>query len=151
MPFRVKHPYAPRPTRFRGVVEYEGYRMKRYTLTLPGEPFDDARFQSGRGLALSAVPEPAVTDERPGVGFVIEHQGRGMDYVTVAWWDRENELSLRIIVGDDAGWRPARSESICVWDLEVLKAERDLYAEAVLGGARANVEAYLARAMPDVA
>lgn len=146
MTFRVQHPYAPRVVRARGLVSHWGYRLKRYTLHLEGEPFRDPLFQGGRGLALSALPEPAVTDERPGVGIVLEHQGRGLDYVILAWWDRENELPLRIIVGDDTGWRPARdSESVCVWDLDVLHAERDLYVETVLGPKGPDVEAYLSR------
>jgi hypothetical protein len=144
--FQVRHPYAPRPTRFRGVVEYEGFRMKRYSIALPGETFDEARFASGRGLALSAVPEPAVTPDRPGVGIVIEHQGRDADYVVVAWWDRENELPVRVIVGDDSGWRPARGgESFCVWDLAVLAAERDLYVRTVLAPGGPDLDAYLSR------
>jgi hypothetical protein len=146
MTFRVQHPFAPRPTRARGIVEYEGgWRLKRYTIALPGEPFDEGRFAAGRGLALSALPEPAVTPSRPGVGVVIEHQGREADYVVLAWWDRENELPVRVIVGDEAGWRPARDgESFCVWDLAVLAAERDAYVRTVLAPGAPGDAAYLA-------
>lgn len=145
--FRVAHPYEPRPVTFRGVVEHRGYRLKRYTIALPGVPFAEGVFRSGRGLTLSAVPEPAVTGERPGVGFLVEHQGRGVDYVILAWWDRENELPFRIVVGDGDVWRPSReSESLCVWDLQVAAAERDAYVETVLTPGGGGVEAYLARA-----
>ncbi|BDG04828.1 hypothetical protein [Anaeromyxobacter oryzae] len=146
MPFRVTRPYAPRPVAYRGVVEHLGYRLKRYSIWLPGETFAEARFRAGRGLALSAVPEPAVTAERPGVGFLVEHQGRDMDFVVVAWWDRENELPVRIIVCDEhGGWRPARDESFCVWDLQVIAAERDAYVETVLTPGGGGVEGYLGR------
>lgn len=146
MTFRVEHPYAPRPVAFRGVLEYRGYRLKRYTVTLPGATFDEGIFRTGRGLALSAVPEPAVTAERPGVGFVIEHQGRTQDYLVLAWWDRENELPVRVIIGDEHGWRPAReSESFCVWDLQIVAAEREAYVAEVLAAGGGGLEAYLAR------
>jgi hypothetical protein len=146
MSFRVAFPYQPRPIEFRGVIEHRGYRLKRYTITLPGAAFAEGVFRSGRGLTLSAVPEPAVTEERPGVGFVIEHQGRGVDYVILAWWDRENELPIRVVVGDGDVWRPAReSEFVCVWDLQVVAAERDVYVATVLTPGGGGVEAYLAR------
>ncbi|HTN54094.1 MAG TPA: hypothetical protein VML50_16925 [Anaeromyxobacter sp.] len=144
MTFRPAHPHAPRPIRFRGLVEHLGFRLKRYTVTLPGAALDEPIFSGGRGLALSALPEPAVTPERPGVGFVIEHQGRGLDHVVLAWWDREDELPVRVIVGDDAGWRPAREESFSVFDLEVMAAERDAYVAAVLAPGGGGVERYLA-------
>jgi hypothetical protein len=147
MDFRVEFPYLPRPVAYRGLVEHLGFRLKRYCITLPGETFDEGRFRAGRGLALSAVPEPAVTAERPGVGFLVEHQGREEDVVLVAWWDRENELPVRIIVcHEQGGWRPAREESFCVWDLQVIAAERDLYVETVLTPGGGGLEAYLGRA-----
>jgi hypothetical protein len=41
-----------------------------------------------------------------------------------------------------ATWRPAReSESVCVWDLEVIWLERQAYVQTVLGGG--DVEGYL--------
>ena len=72
------------------------------------------------------------------MGFVIEHQAIGIDYLVLAWWDRENELPLRIFVRErdaQAAWRTARGgESVCVWDLEVIGAERDAYIATVLDG-----------------
>jgi hypothetical protein len=85
-------------------------------------------------LALESFPKVAVTPRRPGVALLIRHQGRTADYVVLGWWDNENELPLRVFVRDPrTGWRPARgSESVCVWDLEVLWAERNAYVAAVL-------------------
>lgn len=148
MTFRVSRPYEPRPVKYHGVIEHLGYRLKRYAIWLPGETFAEGRFRAGRGLVLSAVAEPAVTAQRPGVGFLVEHQGRDADYVTLAWWDRENELPTRVIVCEEhGGWRPARdAESFCVWDLQIIAAERDAYVETVLTPGGGGVEAYLQRA-----
>jgi len=62
-----------------------------------------------------------------------------MWYTVLCWWDRENELPIRVWVAEQDGgapvWRTARdSESVCVWDLEVIWEERQAYVETVLGG-----------------
>jgi hypothetical protein len=137
------------------VEPFAGYRIKLYSISADGAPISWPAFADGLRLALGALPRPAVTPERPGVGFVIAHKGRG-DYAVLAWWDRENELPLRVFVrpvGAGARWRPAReSESVCVWDLEVVAHERDAYVETVLGpGAHDKVRAYLDRALGEAA
>jgi len=44
-----------------------------------------------------------------------------------------------------SGWRPANdSESVCVWDLEVLWRERQAYVATVLRPGGSDIEAYLA-------
>lgn len=123
------HPYEPRRIRFHEVREHRGWRIKVYSIVYDAAAPDWARFHKGRELALAALPEAEGEAGRPGVGFAIAHQGRNADYFVLGWWDRENELPLRIFVREGGeGWRPARgSESICVWDLQVLWFERDAY------------------------
>ena len=134
------HPYSPRPIRFHGLVTHEGWVLKRYTVTLASADTESAtdwsEFTRGRELAFAELPAPARTAVRPGVGFVIEHRGAGADYVVLGWWDRENELPVRIMVRDQqpgSTWRPAGpSESFCVWDLQVISFERDAYVTTML-------------------
>ncbi|MGC3996629.1 MAG: hypothetical protein QM767_03495 [Anaeromyxobacter sp.] len=147
MSFRVHHPFRARPTAYRGLFELAGgFKLRRYTLTLPGASFDESRFARGVDLALAALPAPAVTAERPGVGFMIEHQGRDADYVVVAWWDRENELAMRTFTRAGMAWREARDgEGLDVWNLRIVTAERDAYVADVLTHGGHGVEAYLAR------
>jgi hypothetical protein len=138
-------PYAPRATTFAGLLQQGGWRLRHWKIVYGERPIDAARFEGGRHLALAALPEPAVAPDRPGVGLLIEHQGNGADYVVLGWWDRENELPLRVFVRDGAAWRPAQgSESVCVWDLEVIARERDTYVRCLLGPTGPDVEAYLA-------
>ena len=140
--------YAPRPVQFAGLVEHAGYRLKQYTIVYSG-PFREADFTAGLRLAVAGLPAQAVTAERPGAGFVIAHQGNGADYVVLGWWDRENELPLKVFVRlqtPDGTWRPARgAESVCVWDLEVIWFEREEYVRTVLAGG--DVDGYLAQRM----
>lgn len=140
-------PYAPRASAFHGVIERSGHRLKAYSVRYGDEPFEWDAYADGVDLALGALPEPRPAQGRPGLGFVIVHRGRGADYVVLAWWDRENELPVRVFVREEGDWRPARGgESFCVWDLEIVARERDAWVETVLAGdGEAGAEAYLAR------
>lgn len=140
-------PFAPRPTTFHGVRRAGDWRLKTWSVVGDGAPVDWDTFAGGIALAERALPQPAVAEGRPGVGFLIAHQGRTANYTVLAWWDRENELPLRVFVDTDKrgdGWRTNRAdESVCVWDLEILWAERQAYVDTVLRAGGGSVEAYL--------
>jgi hypothetical protein len=119
-----------------------------HAITLPGEAIDVDQFECGLDLARAALPQPPQAPGRFGIGFVICHQGRGMDYLVLCWWSRENELPMRVFVraGDpQAQWRAAEAEeSICVWDIEVIGRERDAFVQTVLAQqGPVDPEAYL--------
>ena len=120
--------------------------LKRYSIVYGPSPFDAERFAGSRALITSCLPSPARIAGRPGIGFMIDHQGRNVDYAVLAWWDRENELPIRVFVRDAGSevWRAAvGSESVCVWDLQVIWAERQLYVRTVLGPEEAGgLDAY---------
>jgi len=141
-------PYRPRRVSFRGVRVREGYSIKMYTIVHDDSPLVAEHFADGLALARAELPQPPNADGRPGVGFLILHQGRGVDYVVLAWWDRENELPLRIFIRDETAWRPARGgESVCVWDLRVIWHEREAYVSTVLSGRDGAIDDYLARSL----
>ena len=136
-------PYAPRPVEYRGIVERAGHRLKHYGVRYGPDPLELERYREGLELALAELPEAAPENGRPGLGFVIMHRGRAAGYVVLAWWDRENELPVRVFLREEGPWRPARGgESFCVWDLEIMAHERDAYVATVLAG---EPEGYLAR------
>ncbi|MFQ5562827.1 MAG: isochorismatase [Parvularculaceae bacterium] len=143
-------PYRPRETAFIGVGDYGGWRLKRYAIRRPGDSIDRARFEEGFKEALDALPRPATTPSRPGVGFVIFHPGAAMLYVVLCWWENENELVIHTFVTErapGAEWRDGGDDySFCVWDLEVIWAERRLYVETVLReSGPPDIEGYLSR------
>jgi len=143
------HPYAPRPIRFEGLARpVKGWTIKRYGIAYGDAPVDWSGFVPALSLAEAALPMPDVESGRPGLGFVIAHQGRTGDYLVLAWWDHENELPLRIWVRRDRAeaWRPAEhGESVCVWDLEVIWAERQAWVEAMMAPPGPDRHAYLSR------
>jgi len=149
--FAVSETYVDRPTRFAGIHTHDGWRLKMYDIVYGSEPLDEAAYEDGMALVHEILPRPAVTRVRPGVGLIIRHQGRGVHYLVLCWWDRENELPIRVWVketGPKGTWRPASAsggESICVWDMQVIEHERRAYIEHVLARPDApDVDGYLA-------
>lgn len=129
-------PYEPRPITLLDMLRHRDWALKVYSIVYGGGRADPSRFDEGRRMALESLPIPAVIPGRPGVGFIVQHQGRNVDYLVLGWWDRDNELPLRVFVRDQTdreGWRAARgSESVCVWDLQVIWAEREAYVSTVM-------------------
>jgi len=145
-------PFQPRWVEPAGTLRLCGQALKVYRIAsadrlAAGVDWD--AFDASEPLIESALPEPDHGAGRPGVGFLIHHAGEGptgrLDYAVLAWWDRENELPLRIWLDDGDGYRAATGgESVCVWDLGVMAFERDAYVETLLAP-RPDREAYLER------
>lgn len=127
--------YEPRSLAHLGNQQVAGYWLKTYAIVYGDGPMESDKFEPAWRFAEAGLPQPAVANGRPGVGFAIMHQGRTADYFILCWWDNENELPIRVFVRDGQGWRPAAgSESICVWDLRVIWWEREAYVNSVLAG-----------------
>ena len=132
MPAFAPVPYEPRPARFAGVEAHAGWRLKRYTITLPGVALNEPVHAQGRLAACAHLPQPAATPARAGLGFVIDHQavdaaGGPVHYTVLCWWDRANELFTRTLVCglETAGmWREGVGAP-CVWDLRIVWHERN--------------------------
>jgi hypothetical protein len=150
--FAVSEPFSPRPVMTRGVRDVKGYRLKEYAILYGQDRLSIGQFELGLPAVFGALPQPAVTRTRPGAGILILHQGRGARYIVLGWWDNENELPLKIWTQPrdacGAPWLPATtSQSVCVWDLELLNFERNAYVERVLSCTGApDVESYLTAA-----
>jgi hypothetical protein len=140
--------FATRPVEFHRIREVGDWRLKLYSIRYGDAAIDWQFFAGGLALAEAALPRPAAVNGRAGVGFLIAHRGKTAAYLVLGWWDQENELPLRVFVRayDTAEWRPARDgESVCVWDLEVIWAEREAYVSTMLASDRPDTSAYLDR------
>jgi enamine deaminase RidA (YjgF/YER057c/UK114 family) len=155
VPFVRAKRFEERSTRFQGVIGHDGWRLKRYDITLDGEPVPQASFRDGISAALALLPRPATTPDRPGVGFLICHRGAHACYVVLCWWDNQNELLQHVLVrfdSDHSRWIDAEGRfSFCVWDLEVMWHERESFVRHVLTpSAGPEVERYLEDAWESV-
>ena len=127
--------YKPRLCAYLGESRVRGYRLKTYSIVPKKVRFELNRFEPAIQLATGALPQPAVTPSRPGVGLLIFHQGATGDYIVMSWWDNENEMPTRVFVRESNTWRSAaESESFCVWDLKVMWHEREAYVQTLLAG-----------------
>lgn len=142
--------FVERPTCFAGSRKHRGWRLKVYDIRRRDEPIEEGPYGVALEKLLEQLPEPAITTDRPGVGFIIRHQGHEFQYAVLCWWDSQDELVLRILVrkrqDSSATWGPpTAAQSICVYDLSVIWFERNAYIEHVLAPQDGpNVDAYFA-------
>jgi hypothetical protein len=124
--------YRPRRTTFDDVRELEGWRLKVYSIVYGTSVMEWTVYDDVWPLIRSALPQPAVTPCRPGVGFFIAHTGRGVHYAVLGWWDNENELPIRLFVREFGD--------------KVIAHERDVYVAQVLSKPdQPDLEGYLYR------
>ena len=116
-------------------VAQRGYRLKAYAVACQGRAFDQGRFEPAIAELSQRLPIPSSDSGCPGVGFLILHQGLTADYAILAWWDQQNELPIHVLVNDSTGWRAANAhESFCVYEMEILWFERNLWVSTALAG-----------------
>ena len=140
-------PYSPRTYRFHGVLALGGWRVKCYGLWhADREEPGPAAWDEAVGLA-GGVLERAASG---GLGFVVLHRGRDGDYLLVDWWSDEDVLNHRLLLRrpGERTFREPREASwtACVWELELIGAERRAWIETAMAG---RPERYLERRAPD--
>ena len=116
----LKTPYQCRPIRFLELVEHRGWRIKLYGIRYGGsrvEP-DEILVESARRQVLDALPLPAVTDQRYGVGFLIIHQGQHNNWFLLDWWFEQEILKQKLFYSppsDSTTHRTSRSRPACLY------------------------------------
>ena len=147
---RIDVPYRPRPLRFMRLEQLGDWRLKLYSIALPGKTPRPELVDATLSLAPHVFPHPAVSDDRYGVGLVIVHDAATFGIALYYWWQSANELHQRIYTSplDD----PARLTKLldpaagCVWEMGILDFERRAWIDDVLanpGGP--DLERYLSR------
>jgi hypothetical protein len=64
--------------------------------------------------------------------FAIFHEGIQYPYLILAWWSNDNELFNSVSVLTEQGWQENHQlYSFCIFDLEVIWAERNIFIETV--------------------
>lgn len=137
--------YRDRTIRPQGSTTIANWRLKVYDINCPNTPADPADYQGALNLLAALLPQPPVTRNRIGMGFIIAHPGAKMRYLVGCWWDNQNELVTRVFVCPPGGeWQPAGDAySFCVWDLEVMWFERNRWVDYVLTDGRRDPEGYM--------
>ncbi|CNI70487.1 isochorismatase family hydrolase [Yersinia massiliensis] len=137
-------PYLPRAITPAGITILNQWQLKRYVIRYSQAQGATPDYTSAYQLVAQWLPTEAETVNRPGVGLVIEHQGKTLNYLIVGWWDNENEMRVKVWVQEQGIWRAARDESFCVWDLQVMAFERDAFVDTLLQNTP-DIPAYMNR------
>jgi hypothetical protein len=105
-----------------------------------------------QGYAASVLREPPQPEDH-GVGFLILHYGMDGDYLLVSQWYDANMLKHWVRgaetgAGGSVTFAPLVQRDLiaCVWELEVIKFERDAWVRTVLARGRldqAGLDAYV--------
>ncbi len=146
MPFT---PFEPRYVTPLGLWQVDDWRMKAYGLTLADGVPRASLVEQAQSVVADALPDPAVTEDRYGVGFAIVHEGEDADYVLVDHWFGENMLRNQVFwrrAHEPALWpAPREGPTVCVWELAILAHERQAWIDEVLQPSSGGLTAYLDR------
>ncbi len=81
---------------------------------------------------LAEVKRTKNIDWSSTAAFAIFHQAVATSYLVLAWWGNDNELFTDVSVNEGYGWlHDPNKYSFCVWDLEIMWAERNFFIELV--------------------
>lgn len=149
-------PYRPRRIRFVRLEEARGWRLKLYNILHHSKETSEALLAAASDTALAFLPQPAITPERYGVGFIAVHQGSSYDFLTVAYWTYETELKSQTYMRPSSGsylLEPVSGSELAadVWDLRLLAFEREAWVATVLRPDRGDLDAYLRRTLEEEA
>lgn len=151
---QLRGPYQTRPIRFLEVMEQQDWRLKIYGIRAQK---GDAGFLPGAEVVARAkshmagvLPQPAVTYDRYGVGFLIVHQGEQRNWLLLNWWFDLEILKQRVFSSPlDAPEQitPADPDLLgCIWEQAVHGYERQAWIDTVLKNPEGpDVTAYLSR------
>ncbi len=141
-------PFRPRPVRALPPVERQGWRLKQYAIVSDGRAFDATVAEAACAEALHRLPVAGALSDgagNHGVGFQIVHFAQVAVVAPVFYWRWGSVLAnlpqLR------ARWdRPDVFETGvagvvgCVWEMQVVAFEVDLWQRTMLAAARAADE-----------
>jgi len=131
-------PYVARPIEFIDQVISEGWRIKVYGISAKSLPLPEELVSEVLKNVLSHLPQPAVTEQRYGVGFLIIHQGTMRNWFLLDWWEKEDIIHHKLFSAplEQASAITAEADKsliACVHELRVIMFESEAWIKTVLG------------------
>ncbi len=132
-------PYVERPTEFIDQVNSDGWRIKVYAISARSLPLPPQIVSQGVENVLLYLPQPAVTEQRYGVGFLIIHQGAMRNWYLLDWWEKEDIIHHKLFSSPldapgDLTPEPDKSLIACVHELKIISFESEVWKTTVLCG-----------------
>lgn len=141
-------PYIARQVEFRKIAAFEGWKLKVYGISTGAEPVSDELVETGLNKILPILPQPALAEDRYGVGFVIVHRGALRNWFSLDWWEYEDILFHNLYSSplDNAGVVSVEKSAAiaCVHELKIISFENEAWIRTVLSNKEgSNFESYL--------
>jgi hypothetical protein len=130
-------PYFSRPIEFIDLVNSEGWRIKVYGISADSLPLPKEIVSAGTQFAVSQLPQPAITEHRYGVGFLIIHHGTMRNWILLDWWENEDIIHHKLFSSplDNPGSisiEPDKSLIACVHEFRIITFESETWIKTVL-------------------
>ena len=130
--------YIARPVEFIAQMNSEGWRIKVYGISAKSLPLPEGIVADASKNLLSHLPQPAVTEQRYGVGFLIIHQGTMRYWFLLDWWEKEDIVHHKLFSSplDKPSAITAEADKsliACVHELRVITFESEAWIKTVLG------------------
>ncbi len=101
---------------------------KIYTVSANNNVVEHAKYLS----RLKEVKQARNIDWLNTPSFVIFHDGASCDYLVLVWWANDNEIFTSVSVKSDDVWlEDANKYSFCLYDLEIMWLERNIYIKTI--------------------
>ncbi|MGI0119933.1 hypothetical protein [Zooshikella sp. RANM57] len=102
--------------------------MKLYSISFSGSKVDASKYIE----RLAAVKNEKALNWADIPAYAIFHDGEEREYLIVCWWLNGNELFHSVSVKEGGAWvEDPNKYSFCVYDLEIMWAERNFYIQTV--------------------
>lgn len=112
--------------------------IKLYSISVDDAPVEPESYQE----RLEQVKVERNIIWRQTAAFAIFHHGESFQYLVLVWWGNDNELFTSVSVRQDDNWQEDASKfSFCLYDMEVMWRERNIYIETI-DCAKPSLEAY---------
>ena len=130
-------PYVMRPIKFIDQVNSEGWRIKIYGISAKSLPLPQEVVSEGMKNVLSHLPQPALTEQRYGVGFLIIHQGTMRNWYLLDWWEKQDIIHHKLFSSpldkpSSISTESDKSLFACVHELRVIIFESEAWIKTVL-------------------
>ncbi len=130
-------PYVSRPIEFIDQVNPDGWRIKVYGISAQSLPLPEEVVSEGIKIVLPHLPQPALTEQRYGVGFLIIHHGTMRNWYLLDWWEKEDIIHHKLFSSplDEPGSisiEPDKSLIACVHELRIINFESETWIKTVL-------------------
>ncbi|GEM47060.1 hypothetical protein [Deinococcus cellulosilyticus] len=140
------NPFEERQKRFVTLLHLQDWTFKVYSIWHPDR--QELSLEKVLPYLQQHLPEKQESPETHGVGFILLHAGADGNYLLIHWWAGENMLFSSVHMSTLE--RPDHFEDIsssgvmaCVWELEVIWAERNAWVQTALNPSGQGLQDYL--------